>query len=311
MTASRLFNLCFGMRNRLLFILLLVTPASLFAQHVDVRGGFLSDSLKIGEQTAFYLSARYPSELNVLFPDSTHSFAPFEYQSKEYFLTQTEEGVSWDSTVYFLTTFEVDRVQYLKLPVYIVQLADCTTVESQVDSVLITQFVPAVPDTVATEQLPLKMNTAYQNVLYDFNFWMMMIIVGALLLIVVVTWVLFGKRIRKHLLARRLQKNHAYFLQNYNTLLAQVSSAFSPPATESALATWKKYMERLDARPYTKLTTRETAGIIKEPTLSEHLRRIDNAIYGHNTRVVESLENLKTFADVQFQRKLKEVKHGK
>ena len=311
MSAGLLFSRGMTLGNKVLFILLVVVSASVHAQEIDVRGGFLSDSLKIGEQTAFYLSARYPSELTVLFPDSTHAFAPFEYQSKEYFLTETNNGVSRDSTVYFLTTFEVDRLQSLRLPVYVVQQADCTMVESEPDSVLITQFVPVVPDTVATEQLPLKMNTAYQKVFYDFNFWMMMIIIGVLLFIAVMTWVLFGNRIRKYFLARRLQKNHAYFVQTYNGLLAQVKSTFSPPATESALVTWKKYMERLDARPYTKLTTRETAGIIKEPVVSEHLRHIDRAIYGHNTTVVESLENLKSFADQQFQRKLKEVKNGK
>src|SRR5690242_16983348 len=83
------------------------------AQDVKVMGGFIADSLKVGEETAFYLSARYRSNLNALFPDSTFGFIPFEYQRKEYFPTQTENGISFDSAVYYLTTFEVDRVQYL------------------------------------------------------------------------------------------------------------------------------------------------------------------------------------------------------
>jgi hypothetical protein len=51
--------------------------------------------------------------------------------------------------------------------------------------------------------------------------------------------------------------------------------------------------------------------LIKAPALSEDLRRIDKAIYGHDTAVVESLENLKAFAHQEYQRKLKEVQHGK
>ena len=191
------------------------------------------------------------------------------------------------------------------------QQSDCTVVQSRADSVLITQFVAQVPDTVSTEQLPLKMNTTYQNVHYALNFWMIVIVLGVLCVLALLTWLLFGKKIRRYLLARRLQKNHAYFIDRYNALLAQLKAAFSPPATESALVTWKKYMEQLDARPYTKLTTRETVSIIQEPALSEHLRRIDNAIYGHSTTVVESLENLKNFAHQQYQRKLREVQHGK
>ena len=291
-------------------LMLCLVPVLAFSQEVEVRGGFLSDSLKIGEQTAYYLAADYPSELTVLFPDSTHNFEPFEYQSKEYFLTQTKEGISTDSAVYFLTTFEIDRVQYLQLPVYVVIDSDSTTVSTLADSVLITQFVAQVPDTVSTEQLPLRMNTTYQKVFYNFNVWLFIILFTVILALGLVVWILFGKKIRKHFLMKRMRKNHAYFLNTYNAFVAQLRSAFSPPATESAVVTWKKYMEQLEAKPYTKLTTRETQRLISEPALVEHLKHLDRAIYGHDTTVVESLENLKNFADQQFHRKLKEVQHG-
>lgn len=311
MSVNAFFTRCRNVRKELFVVLFLWLPFSLAAQDVQVNGGFLSDSLKIGEQTAFYLAARYPSNLTILFPDSTHSFAPFEYQHKEYFNTATTDGISRDSAVYFLTTFEVDREQFLSLPVYIVQQADSLAVESPSDTVLITQFVAHVPDTVPTPDLPLKMNTAYQKVHYDFNFWMMVIIVTVVLVVALTIWLAFGRRIRKYFQARRLQRNYALFTDRYNALLAQVKSAFSPPATESALVTWKRYMEDLKAQPFTKLTTPETARLIHAPALSEDLRRIDKAIYGHDTAVVESLENLKAFAHQEYQRKLKEVQHGK
>ena len=286
-------------------------PHFLLAQEdVSVRGGFLTDSLKIGEQTAYFLSAHYPSSLTVLFPDSTHSFAPFEYVKKEYFLTETTGGVSVDSAIYYLTTFEIDRVQHLQLPVYVVHGQDCTAFRTARDTVLITQLVAHVPDTVAAPQLPLKMNTAYQDVYYNFNFWMMVIIVTAVLALALITWLLFGKKIQRYFKARRLQRNHAQFLERYNPLLAQLQGTFSALTTESALAAWKKYMEQLESRPYTKLTTRETLRVLKEPALTEPLGRIDKAIYGHETKVVDSLENLKKFADHQFKRKMKEVRHG-
>jgi type II secretory pathway pseudopilin PulG len=293
-----------------LFFLL---PAFVFAQEVElaVRGGFLSDSIKIGEQTAYYLSARYPSQLTILFPDSTHSFSPFEYQRKSYFATETTEGISVDSTVYYLTTFEVDRVQYLQLPVYIAHALDSTVVQTRIDSLLITQFVEEVPDTVSVAELPLRMNTAYQRVHYDLNFWLIVIAITVFSIVALVVWLTFGARIKQYFKARKLQKNHAYFLERYDAFLRQLQTAFSTPATESALATWKNYMEQLESRPYTKLTTRETLSLIKEPAVTEDLRRIDNAIYGHNTTVVESLQNLRLFADHQFKRKLREVRHGK
>jgi hypothetical protein len=39
------------------------------AQEVEVRSGFFADSVTIGQPSGFYLSATYPSNANVLFPD--------------------------------------------------------------------------------------------------------------------------------------------------------------------------------------------------------------------------------------------------
>ncbi|MDQ2657109.1 MAG: hypothetical protein M3Y60_06780 [Bacteroidota bacterium] len=305
--AGRLLKITAG-----IWLALVLTGSALFAQDVDVdvRGGFLSDSLKIGERTAYYVSAHYPSELNVLFPDSTHGFTPFEYDNKEYFLTETADGISVDSTVYYVTTFEVDRVQYLSLPVYVTHGSDCTVFHTGVDSVLITQFVAHVPDTIATAELPLRATTTYQKVFYNINVWMLVIIAAAVLILLLVGWILFGKKIRRYFATKKLLKNHTAFLDRYNAVVRQLSARFSPPATESALVTWKRYMEQLESRPYTKLTTKETQGLLGEPAITNDLSQIDRAIYGHNTQVVDSLENLKKFADQQFRRKLKEVQHG-
>jgi hypothetical protein len=283
---------------------------SAIAQDIVVEGGFLADSLKIGEETAYYLSARYPSDHTILFPDSSHVFTPFEYVRKAYFPTETTDGISADSTVYFLTTYEVDRVQYLDLPVYVLQAQDCTTIRTQRDSVLITQFVQQVPDSLSAEKLPLKMNTTYQEVFFDLNVILLLSVLVVLVFVSIVIWAIYGKRISRYFKAKRLQQDHSKFVQSYNAFLRQLQTAFSTPTTESALSLWKTYMEQLESKPYTKLTTRETLRLVKEPVLSEHLRRIDQAIYGHNTVVMDSLEKLKSFADEQFTRKLKEVKHG-
>src|SRR4051812_17618819 len=146
--------------KRCLSLLLVAFAFHASAQNIKVNGGFLNDSLKIGQQTAFYLSAHYPSDINILFPDSTFLFAPFEYEKRNYFQTKTTDGVSVDSAVYYFTTFEVDRTQFLNLPVFIVQPQDCTIVQSPRDSVMITQLVAKVPDSLSVDKLPLKMNTA-------------------------------------------------------------------------------------------------------------------------------------------------------
>jgi hypothetical protein len=305
------FRRCRRGKAIVLFVFYSLIQSAGLGQDIQVKGGFLSDSLKIGERTAYYLSAHYPSALTILFPDSTFAFSPFEYVGKEYFPTKTTGGISRDSAVYFLTTFEVDRAQYLELPVYVIHEKDCTLNRPARDSVLISQFVAHVPDSVSLDKLPLKMNTAYQKVFLNFNFWVVIIVVAGLLTGVILIWVVFGKEIRRYFRTQRLQKNHLQFVESYNRFLSELQSAFSALKTESALSVWKKYMEQLEARPYTKLTTRETVNIVKEPVLTEHLSQIDRAIYGHNTSVLDSLKELRSFADQQFARKIKEVKHGK
>ena len=291
-------------------LMLMSSMWPLLAQDVTVRSGFFLDSLKIGDQTGFYLAAKYPSNLNIIFPDSTYNFTPFEYERKRYFPTQTTQGQSYDSVVYYLSTFEVDRVQTLSLPVFQLNPQDCTKFASPPDTILLTELVKNLPDTLTAENLPLRVNTIYENVSYLFNYPVLIISVAVLLVGSLIVWFAFGKKIIRHFRLKKMLKAHQKFLDSYSAQIDAVKTAFSSVTTESALSLWKKYMENLEARPYTKLTTRETMQLENNDVLGRNLHVIDGAIYGHNTAVVESLENLKLFADQRFSKKLEEVKHG-
>ena len=291
-------------------IFILFCAGKINAQDVIVRGGFFKDSLRVGDQSGFYLAAEYPTNLNILFPDSTFNFTPFEYESKTYLPTKTNKGRSYDSVIYLLSTFEIDRVQALSLPVFQLNPMDCTVYLSRRDTILLTELVKDLPDTVTLQNLPLKVNIAYEDVPYTFNYPIVVLIVGVLLVLSVVTWVLFGKKIRRHFRLKRMQKAHHKFLETFNVQLDSIKSAFSSVTTENALSQWKKYMEQLDSRPYTKLTTKETLQMEKNESLGRNLHTIDGAIYGHDTAVVESLESLRNFADRRFVQKLEEAKHG-
>jgi hypothetical protein len=294
----------------LLVLTFALTPLAL-AQEVEVHGGFLSDSVKIGEETAFYLSAKYPESETVLFPDSSAVYSPFEYQRKKYFPTHTTAGVSYDSALYYLTTFEIDRAQYLSLSVYLVNAQDCTAYSTDRDSLLLIQMVKNLPDTVSVQNLPLQANTDYHKVNFELNYIIGVMAAGLLVFISVIVWLVFGKRISSYLKAKRLQKKHSDFITRYNNIILQLQKVFSSSTTESAVFLWKSYMEQLEAQPYTKLTTRETVTLQKDEHLARNLHAIDMAIYGHGTAVVDSLEYLKQVADHSFTKKMEDVKHGK
>jgi hypothetical protein len=297
-----------GLLSFVAALLLLANHGS--AQNIDVRAGFLSDSIKIGETTAFYLSVHYGDSLNVLFPDSTFKFSTFEFNKKEYFATRTRNRVSIDSAVYYFSTFEVDREQYLQLPVYVIHPQDCTAFDSPSDTVLIEQMVAEVPDSVSADQLPLKMNTAYEKVDFQFNYWILIIAGAVLLVIALIIWIFFGKRIARYYRAKRLQRKHNEFVRSYGEIVQKLQNGFSTNHAEKALAFWKRYMEVLEPYPFTKLTTRETFILTKDETLAGNLRQIDRAIYSDQPTVLTPFEQLRSFADQRFMKKLQEVQHG-
>jgi hypothetical protein len=258
----------------------------------------------------FYLTARYPQQLNIVFPDSSHTYTPFEFESKDYFPTDTEDGISYDSVIYHVSTFEIDRQQYLSLPVFQVNEKDSIIFQSQQDTILVTQLVNFSVDTIAIDKLPMKLSVAYHDVPGQFNWPIFTIVVAVILVIALVVWFVFGKRIRRYFRIKSMLEAHRKFVESYTREVTNLRQAFSAVTTETALAHWKIYMEQLEARPYTKLTTREARNFFQDETLIRNLQTIDGAIYGHSVNVIEPLESLKAVADQRFQSKLQEVKHG-
>jgi hypothetical protein len=280
-------------------------------QEIRVRGKFSSDSVKIGKPIEFYLSTHYPEKLTLLFPDSTFSFAPFELQKKRFVPTKTENGISRDSVIYVLATYEVDSIQTLKLPVFVVNAMDCTQVFSNTDTVFFQNLVKAIPDSLTAEKLPLKTNTEYLGVRWQLNYVLVGIIGGILIVALITVWILFGKGIKKYFRLKRLAKGYEAFLAKFDASIQRLESGFSPQQAEATLVIWKNYLESLKARPYTKYTSKEIRAIENSEKLGNALGEIDRMIYGHaRENVRPPFVNLKEFVHQQFEKKKSEVVHG-
>ncbi len=300
------------MFNRaLLSILFFLVTFAAQAQEIRVVGRFKADSVKLGEPIEYYVTTKYPSQWQVLLPDSTFSFSPFDFQKKIYFPTSTKNDISTDSVLYVLNTFEIDSIQTLKIPAFVVLPNDCTIYESNTDTVFFKHLVSQVPDSLAAEQLPLKTNTAYNAVSWLFNYPVFSIVAGALLLICILVWLIFGKKIKRHFTLKRLTKNHHAFILSYDSAIEKLKAGFTPESAERSVLIWKQYMEDLITKPYTKSTTRELKAIEKNENLISALQVIDRSIYGRiPPDTLDSFLNLKEFSQVQFNKKLEELKHG-
>jgi hypothetical protein len=295
---------------RCLCILLFVWQAAAAQKGAIVNGRFVIEKAKIGEVIPYSLTARYPEGQQVVFPDSTYSFKPFEYSGKKYFPTRTKDRNSFDSVVYYLTTFEIDSVQLLKVPVFVLQEKDCVAIFSVPDSLALNFQVASIPDSVSAEKLPLKTNTAYQKVKWILNYPIAAAVIIVLIIALIVVWVVFGKRIRKYLAVRKLNREYKEFVTRFGVALDKLSKGFSSRIAEEALLVWKNYMENLEQYPYTKSTSREILKLVSDGNLDQALKTIDRVIYGGFTATAEPFKFLQAYSQQRFEKKEAEVKNG-
>lgn len=243
---------------------------------------FLSDSVRVGEPTkaVFYFYHRYNQE--IVFPDSNYNYQPFEFVSKVYFPTATKDSVSLDSAVYTLTTFEVEGVPSLTLPVFIYSNKDTIKVFAEADSIVIHPLIAAV-----TDSLKLQSNTQSLPLDKQFNYWILIIGASVLLVLIIVVYAVFGGNILEQIKRYRRRLAHQLFLATFDKLIADTALS-QPKHMEEAVSLWKKYIEKLEDKPYTTFTSSEIAYHLHRPELKKNLQGIDVAIYSGRTGTVAS-----------------------
>lgn len=295
---------------RLTIVLLLVALTARAQSPVKVHGFFHADSAAIGEVIPYVLTASYPRDMQVVFPDTTFAFTPFESAGKKFFPTRTHGTRTYDSAVYFLSTFELDSIQTLGLPVFVVQARDCVAVYALPDSIALRYKVTMSLDSIAIEKLPLVSNTAYQRVQWVFNYPVLLIAIAVLIVLAITLWLIFGKRIKKYFTLRQMQRNYERFVARFNEAVDRLGAESSTGKAEDALVLWKRYMEELEKYPYTKSTSREILRTFSNVNLGNALRTIDRSIYGGYGASAEPFRFLQTYSQEQFQKREAEVRNG-
>jgi hypothetical protein len=278
-----------------------------FSQEISIDGFFLQDTIKVGEEVPYSLSVSYPRSYNIIFPDSTFDFQPFEYHNREYYKTISDSVLSFDSVIYYLTTFEIDSVQFLQLPIYINQDEDSMAVYPSLDSVNLYHIIRTMPDSVK-----LKENTSFFNIPNAFNYPILLIIIGALLVMVVISLLFFGKRLSRWIRILVMKRNHKRFTKRFYIKLEALRDNRAGVLPEGILVDWKKYMEKLEKEPYTKLTTKELISLHADQRLKENLRSIDRYIYGDikDKPLHENFDKLLEYSIERYDVRLNEMKNG-
>lgn len=279
-----------------------------FAQLIETNGKFLSDSVKIGEATDYVLTVKYPVTMQVIYPDSTFDFSPFEYYTKSFVPTKVDSIYAIDSVIYSLATFEIDPVQSLAIPIFILSKGDSVDVLPIADSIILKALVTHVPDTVN-----LKSNFEYLPVQYAVNYPYLAIGLVILFVTLIGLWIVFGKKIRAKIKLYRLKKSFEAFSQSFENGINKIkSNEDSGELIEEVLVIWKQYMEKLEDKPFTKYTSKEIAKAGYDEVLTHTLQNIDRAIYGHlnDDQMHTNFEALEDFTLQMYQLKTKKIING-
>lgn len=290
------------MKNIFLTISLFILSILSFAQEKPTLK-FNNDSVLIGEPTPVSFSYRHNKNLDVLFPDSTFNFTPFEYEYREIFNTETD-SLSTDSCVYYLSTFELDKVQTLKLPVFIFNKKDSIPVYSNEDNITLTEVITTISDT-----LKIKENANFVKVSTDFNSLLFSIILTSILVILLVLGILFKNKIILFFRIRKLKKANEKFEVTFNEAVNNYLKSATPNNLEKTVTIWKSYIEKTTAIPYTKLSTKEIQEIIEDQSIIELLKTVDGELFGGIKQKEYDFNELNKFANSMFNQKMNELQN--
>ncbi|MFT5914573.1 MAG: hypothetical protein ACJAWV_000889 [Flammeovirgaceae bacterium] len=271
----------------------------LFAQDAVPKGWFHAREVKLGEPVVYSLVFRHSSTLEVVFPDSTYDFTPFELLKKDFFPTQTDSLGSYDSVAYTLATYELEKVQYLSLPILLPSKnsEELEKVFSDKDSIQLVEIVKTIPEDKATFE-----DTSLLDIKQEFNYPYLLIGLAFLLILVVIVFLSFGGKVRGYFKKRRLESAHRRFMNSFEQLVAESSNK----ELDKPIALWKKYTGDLMNVPLESYTTKEIDSFIRNPQLVKVLRETDKAIYSgkSETNIKQKLSALKEFTDREYEEML-------
>lgn len=290
-----------------ILLVLLWFPLSLIAQEVQVDGYFLADSAKLGERVGYVLKASYPAHKQLIFPDSTYDFSPFVLLEKQTFLSSTKDSVTSDSTIYFLSNFELDSVVYLTLPVFELSRYDSITYFPLEANIAVKWTLDSIP-----EELMFQENNVYQPIPKKWDWVLIGLISLAFLILIGGGYWLFGDRIRRFLFERNEKRRWKNFEKRWKEAISGLEANPSMEAADELLGIWKGYMESITGLPIREWTSSELGEKLEDIKIFSSLRTIEVIIYaGAESEIKESSEYLLQIAKEKYEQKLKNIKHDR
>jgi hypothetical protein len=289
----------------ILLLFLLITSLQLSAQKVQVSGYFTQDSAQLGERVGFVLKASYPQSAQLIFPDSAFDFSPFVFLEKKTFVSNTSEGVTQDSTIYFLSNFSLEPSSYLSLPVFELARYDSITYFTNEAELKLKLNLDSIP-----EQLQFKENNVYQPLDKPFNWFVFGAVVAGILLSLGILFFVFAERIKRLFRKNREKIRWIQFERKWKKLAESLQQNPNQILADEAIGLWKGYLEHLRSQPIQEWTSSEIAAALEDKEVFKALRSIDMIIYaGGEGDTSAATTYLLEVARTNYQSTLNQINH--
>ena len=118
-----------------LILICILFSNNIFSQEIDYNIFFKEESVKIGDSITLISTLKYPKNIEIIQPDSSYKFIPFEFLDKIVFESSSSNNIIFDSTIYILQTFELDSIQSIYLKSYIINTSDSLEILSNTDKI--------------------------------------------------------------------------------------------------------------------------------------------------------------------------------
>lgn len=288
-----------------ILLFLLGLSFSSLAQSVEINGYFTQDSARLGERVGFVLKARYPETTQLVFPDSTFDFSPLVLLEKKTFISQTSQGVTVDSAVYYVSNFSLEPSVYLSLPAYELNRYDSVTYFSNEAELKLKLTLDSIP-----EQPVFQDNNVYQPLEKNFNWLLAALITGGVVVLLGGFALLFAKRIKAIFKRNREKLRWVQFERKFKKLSALLVQSPALELADEVIGLWKGYMESITDLPFQEWTSSEISEALGDQEIFKALRSIDMIIYaGKEANSETSTNYLLEVARTKYQEKLTQIRN--
>jgi hypothetical protein len=289
------------------FLLFLGLSISSFAQSVQVDGYFIQDSARLGERVGFVLKIRHPESTQFIFPDSSYNFSPLILLEKKTFISQTKEGETLDSAVYYVSNFSLDPSVFLSLPVYQISRYDSVTYFSNEAELKLKLMLDSIPEKPVFQE-----NNIYQPIKTTFNWLLAALIAGGVIILLGGFAFLFAKRIKALFNRNREKIRWIQFERKWKKLSGLLAQNPALELADEVVGLWKGYLESITDMPFQEWTSSEISEALGDEKIFKALRSIDMIIYaGKEAKTEEATNYLLEVAKVKYQEKLNQIGNEK